>query len=54
MLVFITEMAIKTPKKYAPLSPRNTLAFGKLYLRNVAKIIIKENIKKAKSLFPSK
>ena len=53
-LVFITDIAIKVPKKYEPLSPRKIVAFGKLYLRNTITIKIPLNIKKAKSLFPLK
>ena len=37
MLVFITEIAIKVPRKYEPLSPRKRVALGKLYLRNIVK-----------------
>ena len=54
MLVFITDIAIKVPKKYEPLSPRKRVALGKLYLRNTAIIKIMQNRKKAKSLFPLK
>ena len=48
MLVFIAEIAIKTPKKYAPPSPRNTFPFGKLNIRkfinvNIPKIKIELN-----------
>ena len=53
-MVFIIDIAVKVPKKYEPLSPRKTVAFGKLYLRNIVIINIPENIKKAKSLFPLK
>ena len=35
ILVFIAETAIKDPKRYAPLSPRNICAFGKLNLRTI-------------------
>ena len=51
MLVLIVDIAIKAPKRYEPLSPRKTFAFGKLYLRNIIKIKIPKNNKLAKSLF---
>ena len=51
-LVFITDIAIKIPKKYEPLSPRKIVAYGKLYIRKVIIIKIPQNIKKAKSVFP--
>ena len=35
LLVFITETAIRAPIKYAPLSPKNICAFGKLNLRKI-------------------
>ena len=54
MLVFITDIAIKVPKKYEPLSPRKRVALGKLYLRNTNIIKISQNIKKAKLSFPLK
>ena len=54
MIVFITDTAIKVPKKYEPLSPRKKVALGKLYLRNIVITKIAQNIKKAKSLFPLK
>ena len=54
MLVLITDIAIKAPKKYEPPSPRKIEALGKLYFRNVINIKIKHNIKKAKSLFSFK
>ena len=34
-LVFITETAISTPIRYAPLSPKKIWAFGKLNLRKI-------------------
>ena len=49
ILVFIVDTAIKVPKRYEPLSPRNIVAFGKLYLRNIIKINTTNNIKNAKS-----
>ena len=54
MLVLITDIAIRAPKKYEPPSPRKIVALGKLYLRNMVIIKIIYNIKKAKSLFPLK
>ena len=54
MLVFIADIETKAPKKYAPLSPRKILGFGKLYLRNIIIIIIAQSSKKAKSWFPVK
>ena len=54
ILVFITDTAIKAPKKYEPLSPRKKVAFGKLYLRKTVIIKIPQNIKRAKSLAPLK
>ena len=51
MLVLITDKAIKAPIRYAPPSPRKTFAFGKLYIRNIIKIIITKNNKLAMSLF---
>ena len=54
MLVFITDTAMKVPKKYEPLSPRKIVALGKLKIRNAVIIRIPQNIKKAKSLFPLK
>ena len=48
MLVLITDIAIKDPKKYEPLSPRKMFALGKLNLRNVVTIITPRNIKKPK------
>ena len=54
MLVLITDIAVKAPKKYAPPSPRKIVALGKLYFRNTAIIKIIHNIKKAKSLFSLK
>ena len=35
LLVFITEIAINIPIRYAPPSPKNILAFGKLNLRKI-------------------
>ena len=35
ILVFIIETAIKVPTRYAPLSPKNVCAFGKLNLRKI-------------------
>ena len=35
LLVFITEIAINIPIIYAPLSPKNIWAFGKLNLRKI-------------------
>ena len=35
ILVFITEIPIIEPNKYAPLSPKNISAFGKLYFRKI-------------------
>ena len=35
LLVFITEMPINIPIKYAPLSPKKIWAFGKLKLRKI-------------------
>ena len=35
LLVFITETAIKAPIKYAPLSPKNIWAFGKLNFNKI-------------------
>ena len=49
MLVLITDMAKKMPKKYAPPSPRKDFAFGKLNLRNINKIKIPLKSKIAKS-----
>tara|TARA_Y100001970_G_C13941424_1_gene703365 strand:+ start:376 stop:801 length:426 start_codon:yes stop_codon:yes gene_type:complete len=46
--------ATKDPNKYAPLSPRNILAFGKLKRRNVTRMIIcavKKNENSICSLF---
>ena len=54
ILVSITDIAIKVPKKYEPPSPRKIFAFGKLNLRNIANIIISKNKKLAKLLFPFK
>ena len=54
MLVFITETAIKVPRKYEPPSPRNTDALGKLNIRNVETNEITPSIKKARSLLPFK
>ena len=54
ILVFITDIAIKAPKKYEPLSPRKIVALGKLYIRKIITIKIPQNIKEAKSLFPLK
>ena len=54
ILVFITDIAIKVPKKYEPLSPRKRVALGKLYIRKIITIRIPHNIKRAKSLFPLK
>ena len=54
ILVFITETAIKAPKRYAPLSPRKIFAFGKLNTRKFISINISKNKNKAKSLFPFK
>ena len=54
MLVLITDIAIRAPKKYEPPSPRKIVALGKLYLRNRVIIKIIHNIKKAKSLFSLK
>ena len=54
ILVFITETAIKTPNKYAPLSPRKIFAFGKLNTRKFISINIAKNRNKAKSPFPFK
>ena len=51
MLVLITDIAIKAPKKYEPPSPRKIEALGKLYFRNIINIKMKHNIKKAKSIF---
>ena len=51
-LVFITDIAIKIPKKYAPLSPRKIVAFGKLYIRKVIIIKIPQNPKQAQSVSP--
>ena len=47
MLVFIAEIAIKTPKKYAPPSPRNTFPFGKLNIRKFISINISKNKKES-------
>ena len=54
ILVFITETAIKAPKRYAPPSPRKIFAFGKLNIRKFIIINISKNKNKAKSLFPFK
>ena len=54
MLVLTAETAINIPKKYEPLSPRKSLALGKLYIKNTIIVKITQNIKKAKSLFPLK
>ena len=54
MLVLITVIAIKEPKKYDPLSPKKIVALGKLYLINSIIIIMVNSIKKAKSLFSEK
>ena len=54
ILVFITEIAIKVPNRYAPLSPRKIFAFGKLNTRKFISINISKNKNKAKSLFPLK
>ena len=54
MLVLITDIAIKAPKKYEPPSPRKRVALGKLYIRKIITIRIPHNIKRAKSLFPLK
>ena len=40
LLVIMVFKATKDPNKYAPLSPRNILAFGKLKRRNEIRIII--------------
>ena len=44
MLVLITDIAIKAPKKYEPPSPRKIDALGKLYFRNIVNIKIKHNV----------
>ena len=54
ILVFITEIAIKAPNRYAPLSPRKIFAFGKLNIRKFISINIAKNKNIAKSLFPFK
>ncbi len=51
-LVSITEIEINTPKKYEPLSPRKTLAYGKLNFKKINNIKIIKNNKLANSLFP--
>ena len=40
LLILITFSAAKLPNKYAPLSPKNILALGKLNNKNINKIII--------------
>ena len=40
LLIFMTFSAVKLPNKYAPLSPKNILALGKLNNKNINKIII--------------
>ena len=54
MLVLTTDIAIKAPKKYDPLSPRKIFALGKLNLRKINNIIILKNNKLAKLLFSFK
>ena len=49
ILVFITDIATKAPSKYAPLSPRKILAFGKLKRRKQSIIIIWAVIKSENS-----
>ena len=44
LLVFMVDIAIKAPIKYAPLSPKNIWAFGKLYLTKIT--IIKHTLNK--------
>ena len=43
MLVLITDIAIRAPKKYEPPSPRKIFALGKLNLRKINNIIILKN-----------
>ncbi len=54
ILVCIVDIEIKAPKKYAPPSPRNIFAFGKLNFRNTTNITISKNKKLAKLLFSFK
>ena len=54
ILVFITDIATKAPKKQEPLSPRKTLAFGKLNSKKIANTKIPKNKKLTKSAFPFK
>ena len=54
ILVCIVDIAIKVPKKYAPLSPRNIFAFGKLNIKNIDKINILRKSKFARLLFSPK
>ena len=54
MLVLITDIAIRAPKKYEPLSPRKIVALGKLYLRNTIINKTPQNIKRDKSIFSLK